>query len=125
MTDGSSARRGGGSADGEKLRPPLLPQLVRRQLGAAVQLLENRTLECADRCLRLAMSAAQRLFDGPIDYPKRLEVGRGDLHRLGSLGRLVGGPPQDGRAALRGNNRINRVLKHQHAVGRSYRDSAA
>ena len=76
------------------------------------------------RCA-VAMRAAERLVDDPVDNAQRLEVGRGDPHRFRRIGRLVGGPPQDRRAAFGRDHRIDRMLEHQHAVGRGDRDRAA
>ena len=71
------------------------------------------------------MSAAERLGDDPVDDSERLEVRGGDLHRFRGFGSLVGGAPQDRRAAFGRDHRIDRMLEHQHPVGRSDRDRAA
>ena len=71
------------------------------------------------------MRAAQRLGNDPVDDAERLQVPGRDLHRFGRVGRLVGGAPQDRRAAFRRNHRIDRMLEHQHAVGGGDRDRAA
>ena len=57
--------------------------------------------------------------------PERLRSWRGDPHRLGGIGRLVGGAPQDRGAAFGRDHRIDRMLEHQHAIGGGDRDRAA
>jgi pilus assembly protein Flp/PilA len=47
------------------------------------------------------------------------------LHRLGGVGGLVGGAPQDRGAAFGRDHRIDRMLEHQHPVGGGDRDRAA
>ena len=48
--------------------------------------------------------------------PKRREVGGGDLHRRGRLFGPPGVAPEDRRAALGRDHRVDRVLEHVHAV---------
>ena len=85
----------------------------------------DRALQSADRRFGIAMRAAKRLGDDAVDDAERLQVGGRDLHRFGRIGRLVGRPPQDRRAAFRRNHRIDRMLEHQHAVGGGDGDCAA
>ena len=66
----------GRSADGEELGPALREQLVGAERRAAVELLDDRALERADRRVGVAVGAAERLGDDPVDHAQRLEVGR-------------------------------------------------
>src|SRR5438067_9676273 len=78
------------SADGEELGPALGTEFVAAELAAAVELLDQRPLECPDCSVGVTVRSPQRLADDPVHDAERLEVRRRDLHRLGRFGRLVG-----------------------------------
>src|SRR6478672_10332826 len=113
------------SADREELGPALSAKLVAAKLGAAVQLLNQCTLQSANRGLGIAMRTAQRLVDDPVDNAECLLVLRRDLHRFGSFWGLIGGAPQDRGAALRRDHGIDGMLEHQDAIGAGYRHGSA
>ena len=77
-----------GSADREKLGPalsasssgPSCPQPSNSSINAAFRLRDRRG--------GIAMRAAQRLGDDPVDHAQREQIGGGDLHRF----RRVGAP---------------------------------
>src|SRR5260370_1338858 len=60
-----------------------------------------------------------------VDDAEPQEVGRGDLHGLRGLGRLRGVAPEDRGAALGRDDRVDRVLEHQHAVAHADREGPA
>ena len=62
------------------------------------------------------MCAAHRFVDDLVHQTQRLEPVRGDAQRLGCLLRLVRGLPQNRCAALRTDDRIDRILQHQHLI---------
>ena len=101
------------------------PQLLGALAGERVELLADRRAERRGRSLRIAVRAAGRLGHDPVDHPELLEILRGHLHRLGRLRRLLRGAPEDPRAALGRDHRIDRVLEHQHALGAGQRHRAA
>src|SRR3954447_17951054 len=76
------------SADCEELGPALRQKLLGTERRAALQFLEDRALQCANRRVGVAMSAAERLGHDSVDDAERLQVGGGDLHRFGRLRRL-------------------------------------
>ena len=68
--------------------------------------------------LRVGVGTVARLGDDLVDDAQLVLVGRRQAHRhRGVLGRL-GGPPQDARAALGGDDGVDRVLERQHDVAR-------
>src|SRR4028119_1733193 len=69
--------------------------------------------------------AAQRLGDDLVDEPVVEQVLGGELEGLGGGGGVLGAAPEDRRAALGADHRVDRVLEHQDAVGGSQRDGAA
>src|SRR5437660_461677 len=76
--------------------------------------------------------AEGRILDGPerrgddrVDDAEAQEVGRRDPHRLRRLRRLRGVAPEDRRAPLRRDHRVDRVLEHEDAVAHSDRERAA
>ncbi len=80
-------------ADGQEFGPALIENLGSIQLGQAVQFFEDRSLEVVDRLRWRTVGAAQRLGHDTVYHAKRLQIARGDPHRLSCIGRLVGGPP--------------------------------
>ena len=66
-----------------------------------------------------------RLGDDPVDHAELEAVPRVGLERRGGLLRLAAVAPEDRRAALGRDHRVDRVLLHQHAVGDGERDRAA
>jgi hypothetical protein len=68
---------------------------------------------------------ADRLGDDGVDDAQAQQVGRGHLHHLGGLGGPAGVAPQDGRAALGRDHRVDRVLEHEHAVAHADGQRAA
>jgi hypothetical protein len=56
--------------------------------------------------------SAERLWDDTLDHAQLLEIGGGDLHCLGGVGRLLSGAPQDRGAAFGRDHRIDAVLEH-------------
>ena len=71
------------------------------------------------------MRAAERLVDDLVDEAELLQPRRGDAERLGGLGRVLGGLPQDRRAAFGRDHRVRRVLQHQRDVADRDRERAA
>ncbi len=58
------------SADREIFGAALRTKLVRTELAAAVKLFNERALQCADRCIGIALRPAERLLDNAIDDPE-------------------------------------------------------
>ena len=73
----------------------------------------------------VAVRAAERLVDDLVDEAELLQARRGDAEDLGGLGRVLGGLPQDRRAALGRDHRVGRVLQHQRDVADGDRERAA
>ena len=73
----------------------------------------------------IAMRAAERLADDLVDEAQRLQPRRGDAERFRGFGRLLGGLPQDRRAAFGRDDRVSRVLQHQRDVADGDRQRAA
>src|SRR5438093_669593 len=74
---------------------------------------------------RVLSVGADGLRDDRVDHAEAQEIGRGDPHRLGGLGRLGGVAPQDRGASFGRDHRVDRVLEHQHPVAHPDRQGAA
>ena len=70
------------------------------------------------------LRTALGLGHDPVDHAELEAVGCIRLERRGGLARLAGVAPEDRRAALRRDDRVDGVLLHQHAVGERDRDGA-
>ena len=70
------------------------------------------------------MGATKRLRDCLIDYTELYQALGGHSHRFGRCRCMVSRFPQDGRTALRGDDRIGRVLQHVQLVGNADGDCA-
>src|SRR5688572_26394891 len=139
----ASSRRGASSGDQEKysLRFPLkrtsmtalnsllgegthgkvllfaaFQQLVDLQLAELAHIALERVAERCRRRLGIRVRAAGRLGDDLVDHAEIEQVLRRDLEGLGRALALAGVLPQDRRAALRGNHRVDRILEHQDFV---------
>jgi hypothetical protein len=64
----------------------------------------------------IRVRTARRLGDDTIYEPKTPDVFGRDLHRRGGLGRERGVVPEDRRAPLGRDDRVDRVLEHQDAI---------
>src|SRR6185436_10813553 len=73
----------------------LLDELLRLLFLHLPQRLDERLLQRRRGRLRIAVRAAERLIDDPVDEAERLQAARGDAERFGGLGRLFGALPQD------------------------------
>ena len=71
------------------------------------------------------MRAAERLGDDVVDELEPVQPLGRDAHRFSGQLRLVGALPQNARAAFGGDDRVDAVLQHQHAVGDAYGERAA
>ena len=89
------------------------------------QRIVERALEVRGHLRVVAMGATHRLADDLVDQAQRLQAVRGDAQRLGRVGRPLGRLPQDRRAALGRDHRVDRVLQHQHLVGHADGQRAA
>src|SRR2546425_4227356 len=67
--------------------------------------------------LGVGVRPARRLGDDLVDHPELQQVLGGDLERLGGPLPLARVLPEDRGAAFGGDDRVHRVLEHQHAVG--------
>jgi hypothetical protein len=114
-----------GLPDREIFGAALSSQLLWSKPAAAVEFLDQRTLQRSNRGIRITMGAAERLLDNSVDHSQRLEIGRSDLHRFSGFSRLVRRSPKDRGATLGRDDRIDGVLEHQHAIGSSNRDRTA
>src|SRR5882724_678754 len=95
---------------------PRLHQLLRLLVLNLLERLGESALERLRRRLRVAVRAAERLGNDPVDQAERLQAAGGDAELLGRIGRHLGAAPKDGGATLRRNHRIDRVLHHLHHV---------
>jgi len=66
---------------------------------------------------RIAVGAPLGLGDQLVDDLQLQQVPGGELERIGRLLRLGGVPVEDAGAGLGGDDRIDAVFEHQHAVG--------
>ena len=66
----------------------------------SVEFLDDGGLQIADCFFGRPMCTSDRLLHHSIDHAKRLQIACRHPHRFGGIGRLVGGTPQDGSAAL-------------------------
>src|SRR5690606_40726791 len=73
----------------------LLEQFLRVHALELAQRVGQRALEKVRHLRRIAVRAADRLDDDPVDPPERLQPVRRDAERLGRFGRLRGALPQD------------------------------
>ena len=60
-----------------------------------LQLIANRLAKQLDHQRGIAVRAADRFFDDPVDHPQPQQILRGNLHGLGGFRGLFIGPPQD------------------------------
>src|SRR5512141_935857 len=90
--------------DSQEFGPALIENLGSIQLGQAIQFFEDRGLEVVDRLRWSSVSAANRLRHDTVNHAKRLQIARGNPHRLGRIGRLVRGSPQDRSTAFGRND---------------------
>ena len=68
---------------------------------------------------------ARRLRDDPVDTPSSRQCAASGLNAAAAFLRLARVAPEDRGAALGRDDRVDRVLLHQHAVGDGDRDRAA
>ncbi|KAF4516425.1 hypothetical protein B566_EDAN003171 [Ephemera danica] len=102
--------------------PPLVSRRKQFCGGHAGQVFERilqRFLERLCHGRIVAVRTAERFADNPVDQTQCLQALGGDAHGLGRFGRLVGTLPENGSAALRGNDRVGRILEHLHDVADS------
>src|SRR5689334_4596734 len=97
----------------DELLEAALEQLLEGHLTDLAQAVLQRLLQALHHGVVIAVRAAQRLRNDPVDQAERFQPGRRDAERLGRLRRVVRALPQDRRAALRGDHGIGRVLQHQ------------
>ncbi len=71
------------------------------------------------------MRAAQRFADDLVDQTQGLQAVCGNAQRLCRIRRLVRTLPQDGGAAFRRNDRVSRILQHQHGIAHGNSQCAA
>ena len=102
-----------------------------RELGKVIDSLRlverpaERLSEHTGGLVRVQVRAALRLRNDLVDHAQ-LETVRGvRLEGGSSLPSLAGVAPEDGRASLRRDDRVDRVLLHQHSVGQRRRDRTA
>ena len=86
---------------------------------------DERRLEQRSRLVVVVLRPALGLGDDAVDHAQLQAVPRVRLERAGRLLRLVAVAPEDQRAPLGRDHRVDRVLLHQHAVGDGERDRAA
>ncbi|EAU65776.1 hypothetical protein STIAU_6738 [Stigmatella aurantiaca DW4/3-1] len=106
----------GEDAEGAKLVVPVLHQFLRRQLRQLRQVLAQHLAQPLGRLDRIAVRAARGLGDHLVDDLHAQQVLGGELQGIGGLARLGGVPEEDGGTALGGDDRVDAVLHHQHAV---------
>src|SRR3569623_2657155 len=73
--------------DREEFLAPSTAELVGVLVAEPGKRLVDRIAERSARRRRIAVRAAERFGHDRIDHAERLEVLRGDLHRLGGVGR--------------------------------------
>src|SRR5690606_18860097 len=106
-----------GAADGEKAFFALPAKLLSGLSHQRVQLFPDRRAESFGRRLGIAMRAADRLRHDSVDNAQLGQILRGHLHCLGRQRRPFRGAPPDRSATFGRDDRIDRVLKHQHPFG--------
>ena len=102
-----------------------LSGLSRRSSSSCLQ---QRLLHRRRGRLVVRVAAARRLGNDLVDHAQLEQVGRGDAQRRrGSLAHLraLAVLPEDRRASLDGDHRVDGVLQHVHAVGDAERQRAA
>src|SRR3954469_20531094 len=95
---------------------PRFHQLLRLLVLDLLQRLGQRALERLRRHLRIAVRAAERLGNDPVDEAEGLQPAGGDAERLGRIRCHLGAAPQDGGTAFRRDHGIDGVLHHLHYV---------
>src|SRR2546430_2223441 len=89
----------------------LLDEFLRALFGKTAQRVGERFLQALSHGGRIAVRAAQRFVDDPVDQSEGLQTTGGDAERFRRFRRPVGALPQDRSAALRGNHRGSRGLQ--------------
>ena len=100
-------------------------QHVERDGLQPLQLAHEDGLQPAARLLVIGVRAIGRLGDDLVHDAQRLLVDDAHLHGQGGRRRLVGRAPQDARAALRRDDRVDGVLEREHDVADRDRERAA
>src|SRR6516164_8053855 len=101
---------------GEELLAPLGAEsgtILAGELGERAFEGVSQALDDADP---VAVGAAQRLDHDLVDDAQLQQILRRQLQRLGRVLGHLGAAPQDGRAALRRDHRIDGMLQHQDAI---------
>ena len=86
---------------------------------------QYRCLDPFARFGREPVGAAGRFRNDLVDDTEFKERLRGNLERLGGLGRKRAVAPEDARAAFRRNDRVNGILQHQHRIADADAERAA
>ena len=90
-----------------------------------VECLRDRIAQQARGALVILVRAARGLGHDGVDDAELVAEARRRLERGRRLAALVHVAPEDRRAALRRDHRVDRVLEHQHAIGDADRERAA
>src|SRR6266852_3326759 len=106
------------------LLPPF-EELLDPHLAQLPHVASQRVAQRRGGGLRIGVRSTRRLGDDLVDDPKLQQVFGRDLERLGGplpLARIL---PEDGGAALGGDDGVPGVLEHQYPVGESDGEGAA
>src|SRR5882672_6291261 len=103
----------------------LLDEFLGTLVGETAQSVGQSALEVLRHRSGVAMRAAERLADDPVDQTEGLQPAGGDAQRLCRLGRPVRALPQDRGSAFRRNHRVSRVLQHHHGIADRDREGSA
>src|SRR5436309_9917484 len=106
------------------LLPPF-EELLDPDLAEMPQVATEGLAERRGRRLGVGVRPTRRLGDDLVDDPELQQVLGRDLQGLGGPLPLARVLPEDGRAALGGDDGVHRVLEHQHAVRETDGERAA
>src|SRR5450432_4243023 len=112
----------------EKFLSPAAHELLGAEASQLLEVANERLLQRARRGFVVDVRAANGLRHDLVDHAELHQLGRGDAQCLRrSLLHLVALAvlPEDGRTALDGDDRVDGVLEHQHAVRNAERERAA
>src|SRR5229473_4129038 len=104
---------------------PAFEELLDPHLAQLPHMASQRVAQRRGGGLRIGVRSARRLGDDLVDDPELQQVFGRDLERLGGALPLARILPEDGGAALGGDDGVHGVLEHQYPVGESDGEGAA
>jgi hypothetical protein len=102
-----------------------LQEFVEGELEQSAEVRLDRLLHGVAHGRWVAVGSARRLGQDLVDHAQAQQVRGGHLERLRRVRRLLRIVPEDRRATLGGDDRIDRVLEHQHPVRHADRQGPA